>query len=193
MIDAEGFRPNVGIILVNREGKVFWARRKGQHAWQFPQGGIEVDENPVQAMYRELYEESGLKPEHVEIIGCTKGWLRYRLPKKFLRKNSVPLCIGQKQVWFLLRMVEVDDCVQLNATDSPEFDAWRWAFYWLPVKEVVFFKRQIYHKALFELAPLIFDEEKKRNCPKKYLEDKPHRRRSMHSLRRKQSERRDDQ
>ena len=171
MIDADGFRPNVGIILSNQEGKVFWARRRGQHAWQFPQGGIEAHETPIEAMYRELSEESGLLPEHVELMGCTKGWLRYRLPQKFLRKNCSPLCIGQKQIWFLLRLVDTEEHVKLDTTEHPEFDAWRWSFYWLPVKEVVFFKRQVYYHALLELAPLIFSDERKWVCPKKYLEE----------------------
>ena len=85
MIDSDGFRPNVGIILSSKDGKVFLGRRIGQNAWQFPQGGIKRDETPEQAMFRELEEEVGLHPHHVDVVGCTNGWLRYRLPKRYIR------------------------------------------------------------------------------------------------------------
>jgi putative (di)nucleoside polyphosphate hydrolase len=159
VIDSQGFRPNVGIILTDDQGRVFWAKRKGQDAWQFPQGGISRNESPQEAMYRELYEETGLQPDHVEIIGQTRRWLRYRLPKRMIRRHSQPLCIGQKQRWFLLRLVAGENCLQLDATDKPEFDGWRWVDYWHPVKEVVFFKRRVYQLALNELAPLLFHDE----------------------------------
>lgn len=159
MIDSQGFRPNVGIILTNDQGHVFWAKRKGQDAWQFPQGGISKNESPREAMYRELYEETGLQPDHVEIIGQTRRWLRYRLPKRMIRRHSHPLCIGQKQRWFLLRLVADEHCLKLDATEKPEFDGWRWVDYWHPVQEVVFFKRRVYQLALNELAPLLFHNE----------------------------------
>ncbi len=159
MIDPDGFRPNVGIILTNCNGRLLWARRVGQDAWQFPQGGIRSDETPTEAMYRELSEEVGLCPEHVELLGSTRGWLRYRLPRKFIRRSSRPLCIGQKQVWFMLRLLCDDTEVQLDRTEQPEFDYWRWVDYWAPLDEVVSFKRSVYKKALNELAPLLFPEE----------------------------------
>jgi len=77
MIDSDGYRLNVGIILSNDEGRLFWARRIGQDAWQFPQGGIDKEESPEQAMYRELKEETGLDPNDVDILGCTQDWLKY--------------------------------------------------------------------------------------------------------------------
>ena len=116
------------------------------------------DETPAEAMYRELAEEVGLMPEHVELIGATRGWLRYRLPRQYLRRSSRPLCIGQKQVWFLLRMLCTDKKVCLNLSESPEFDSWRWVDYWHPLQEVVAFKRNVYRRALNELAPLLFPE-----------------------------------
>jgi len=158
VIDPDGFRPNVGIILSNTEGRLLWARRVGQDAWQFPQGGMRSDETPAEAMYRELAEEVGLRPEHVEIIGATRGCLRYRLPRQFIRRTSKPLCIGQKQVWFLLRMLCSDKAVCLNRSEKPEFDHWRWVDYWQPLDEVVAFKRGVYRKALNELAPLLFPD-----------------------------------
>ena len=156
MIDSEGYRPNVGIILCNSDGRLFWGKRIGQHSWQFPQGGIRRDESPEQAMFRELAEEVGLRPEHVQVIGCTKGWLRYRLPKRLIRHGNQPTCIGQKQVWFLLRMVGGEDVVCLDASERPEFDHWQWVDYWYPLRAVVPFKRHVYWRALHELAPLLF-------------------------------------
>lgn len=156
MIDSEGYRPNVGIILCNGQRKLFWGRRVGQNAWQFPQGGIKENETPEEAMFRELEEEVGLLPHHVEIIGCTEEWLRYRLPKRFIRRHCRPVCIGQKQRWFLLRVLceESDFCLDRSAT--PEFDHWRWVSYWQPLREVVYFKRRVYTLALRQFAPLLF-------------------------------------
>ena len=156
MIDSEGYRLNVGIILCNEQGRLFWARRVGQRSWQFPQGGIQRDESPEEAMFRELAEEIGLRPEHVQVIGCTRGWLRYRLPKHLVRQGNKQLCIGQKQVWFLLRMLGDEEQVRLDLSDHPEFDYWQWVDYWYPLRAVVWFKRQVYWQALRELAPLLF-------------------------------------
>ena len=158
MIDPDGFRPNVGIILSNIEGRLLWARRVGQDAWQFPQGGMRSYETPTEAMYRELAEEVGLQPEQVDVIGETRGWLRYRLPRQYMRHSSRPLCVGQKQVWFLLRILCDDQDVCLDQSEKPEFDHWCWVDYWHPLKEVVSFKRNVYRQALNEQAPLLFPE-----------------------------------
>jgi putative (di)nucleoside polyphosphate hydrolase len=156
VIDSEGYRANVGIILSNERGSVLWCKRIGQEAWQFPQGGIQNSETPEQAMFRELWEETGLKPEHVQVIGSTRDWLRYQLPRHLIRRHTLPRCIGQKQVWFMLRLVGGEECVQLNCAVKPEFDRWRWVDYWYPLHGAVFFKRQVYQRALYELAPLLF-------------------------------------
>ncbi|PHS69931.1 MAG: RNA pyrophosphohydrolase [Methylophaga sp.] len=158
MIDKDGFRPNVGIIVCNKHNQVLWAQRAQHDSWQFPQGGIKPDETAEQAVYRELMEEVGLTREHVELIGMTQDWLRYRLPKRYLRYGNKPLCIGQKQRWFLLRFIGSEEDVKLDLHDKPEFDDWRWVDYWKPVEEIVFFKRRVYEKALDELAPLLFPE-----------------------------------
>lgn len=153
MIDIDGFRPNVGIILTNDQGQLLWARRVGgQDAWQFPQGGINAHETPEQALYRELHEEIGLYPHDVEILGCTRGWLRYRLPNRLVRHNSQPLCVGQKQKWFLLRLTSDEKRICLSNGGRAEFDAWRWVSYWYPLGKVVAFKRDVYRRALKELA-----------------------------------------
>lgn len=151
MIDKDGYRPNVGIVLCNARNEVFWGKRVRQNAWQFPQGGIKPGESPEQAMYRELYEEVGLKPEHVRILGRTRKWLRYDVPREWMRRNLHGYYRGQKQIWYLLRLIGRDCDVCLRATDHPEFDAWRWSAYWEPVEAVVAFKREVYRLALAEL------------------------------------------
>ncbi|WP_299492302.1 RNA pyrophosphohydrolase [uncultured Shewanella sp.] len=152
MIDSDGFRANVGIIICNRFGQVMWARRYGQHSWQFPQGGVDEGESIEEAMYRELYEEVGLKPEHVKLLTSTRSWLRYRLPKRLIRQDSKPVCIGQKQKWFLLQLTCNESAINLNASGHPEFDDWRWVSYWYPVRQVVSFKRDVYRKVMKEFA-----------------------------------------
>ena len=207
MVDADGFRPNVGIVLVSgsggtksgtksgtnsstksgtnvsidsgtelsgvggsphdeftsnlmsdnhphNAGRVLWARRVGGHdAWQFPQGGINDDESAQDALYRELYEEVGLQPKDVKILTRTKGWLRYRLPRKLRRHNSTPGFVGQKQKWFLLELVGDTRDIRFDCGHKPEFDGWRWVSYWYPITKVVDFKREVYRRALLELAP----------------------------------------
>src|SRR5699024_1394066 len=151
MIDPDGFRPNVGIVLAREDGRVFWARRAGKDGWQFPQGGMNTDETPIEAMYRELEEETGLLPDHVELLGQTPGWLRYRLPRRYRRRHQRPVCVGQKQVWFLLRFLAGDEAFDLEAADKPEFDRYRWVDFWSPVRHVMPFERRDYVRAL---APL---------------------------------------
>ena len=154
-IDAQGFRANVAIVLFNDERRVFWAKRIGMDAWQFPQGGIRQDESIEAAMYRELYEEVGLLPEHVEVVGVSRNWLRYKLPKRYIRRHSTPRCIGQKQRWYLLKLTGDESNVNLALSRRPEFDHWRWADFSEPANNVVFFKRDVYRRALAELKPLM--------------------------------------
>jgi len=152
MLDREGFRPNVGIILLNQKNQVFWGKRIRTHSWQFPQGGIDRGETPEQAMFRELHEEVGLQPEHVRIVARTRDWLRYEVPDRYVRRDARGFYKGQKQIWFLLQMVVPDHHLNLRATDHPEFDAWRWNDYWVPLDVVVEFKRGVYEMALTELS-----------------------------------------
>lgn len=152
MIDRDGYRPNVGIVLCNAKNKVFWGKRVKEHSWQFPQGGIKLGETPEQAMYRELREEVGLLPAHVEILGRTRGWLHYDVPTHWVKREWRGSYKGQKQIWFLLRLVGRDCDVCLRATEHPEFDAWRWNDYWVSLDSVIEFKRDVYRRALEELS-----------------------------------------
>lgn len=153
MIDAKGYRSNVGMIICNDQGQVLWARRiGGANNWQFPQGGINEGETPEQALYRELEEEVGLSQGHVDILAVTRGWLSYKLPKQFIREHQHPLCIGQKQKWFLLKLSASDQEINVSAGAPAEFDDWRWVSYWYPVNQVVDFKRGVYRRALKELS-----------------------------------------
>ena len=152
MIDRDGYRPNVGIVLSNWKNEVFWGKRVREHAWQFPQGGIKRGENPEAAMFRELKEEVGLEPQHVRILGRTRDWLRYDVPDKWIRREWRGNYRGQKQIWYLLRLIGRDCDVRLRSSAKPEFDAWRWNEYWVPLESVIEFKREVYQRALAELA-----------------------------------------
>ena len=155
MIDEHGYRPNVGIILCNPENHVFWARRAGRDGWQFPQGGIKSHETLEQALYRELYEEVGLARSHVDVLGRTRDWLHYDIPEDYLRRVGSQSFRGQKQVWFLLRLVGCDTDVCLDRANRPEFDTWRWIDYWSALDQIITFKREVYRRALTELEPLL--------------------------------------
>ena len=152
MLDRDGFRPNVGIVLLNQKNQVFWGKRIRTHSWQFPQGGINFGETPEQAMFRELHEEVGLLPDRVRIVARTRDWLRYEVPMHFIRRDARGHYKGQKQIWFLLQLTGRDCDMNLRATDHPEFDAWRWNEYWIPLDVVIEFKRDVYQMALTELA-----------------------------------------
>lgn len=155
MIDDDGYRPNVGIVICNRQGQVLWARRFGQHSWQFPQGGINAGETPEQAMYRELFEEVGLSKKDVRILALTRNWLRYKLPKRLVRWDTKPVCIGQKRKWFLLQLTCNDADINMQRSSTPEFDGWRWVSFWYPVRQVVSFKRDVYRRVMKEFAATV--------------------------------------
>ena len=157
-IDDEGFRANVGIILANEDGRLLLGGRAGAKGWQFPQGGMLKGEDVEAAMFRELEEEVGLRDSDVDILGVTRDWLRYRLPPKFVRRHSKPLCIGQKQRWFILRLTTSADKLRFDCSERPEFDRARWVDFWRPVNEVIYFKRRVYARALHELGPAVYPE-----------------------------------
>ncbi len=157
MIDTNGYRPNVGIIICNKNSQLLWAKRYKQYSWQFPQGGVDENETLEQAMYRELYEEVGLKPKHVKILAKTKYWVRYQLPKHLVRRGTPPpICIGQKQRWFLLQLVADEVNIKFDVCEHPEFDNWRWVSYWYPIRQIIDFKKDVYQKTLKELSGYAF-------------------------------------
>jgi len=154
MIDKHGYRANVGMILCNDQQQVLWAKRVyPENAWQFPQGGLNKGESLEEGMYRELNEELGLLPTDVSILAQTKDWLLYDLPAQLIRHHQMPLCIGQKQHWFLLRLLASDQCICLDAQKDKEFVDWTWVDYDYPAAHVVSFKRKVYEEALRELKP----------------------------------------
>ena len=179
MIDEEGYRANVGIILINPSAtRVFWARRIRQRSWQFPQGGLNVGDQALSALYRELYEEIGLLPQDVEVLSATKGWFKYRLPPHLLRPKT-PNYVGQKQKWFLLKLLAPESKINFRATNDPEFDGWNWVDYWHPLSQVIPFKRHVYRKALEMFHPIISKERAlKKGLTSGRKKDK------MHTLRR---------
>lgn len=157
IIDRDGFRANVGVVLMHRE-RVFFGRRTGGRGWQFPQGGVRLGETLEETLYRELGEEIGVDEAAVELLGQTSRWLRYRLPERYVRRNQHPVCIGQKQRWFLLRLKTESAGFEFGRTLEPEFDQWRWLPWWEPVREVIYFKRRVYAQVLAELAPVAFPD-----------------------------------
>jgi putative (di)nucleoside polyphosphate hydrolase len=155
-IDSQGYRANVGIVLMRNGGDVLLGGRTDGRGWQFPQGGMRRGERVEDALFRELHEEVGLEPSHVEVVAATGDWLRYKLPSQYVRRRSRPRCIGQKQRWFLLRFLGDDGQLRFDTTGEPEFDSWRWVDYWTPVREVIYFKRGVYAKALEQLGAAAF-------------------------------------
>ena len=152
MMDEQGFRSNVCIVIANSDGQVFWGKRRQQDAWQFPQGGIESRESLEVALFRELEEETGLLKHEVELVSTTKGWYRYRLPRHMLKHNKSDF-VGQKQKYCLLKLLDDQHQFVLDRDQRPEFDDWAWVPYWYPVGQVWAPKREAYRRALKELAP----------------------------------------
>lgn len=148
-IDRDGFRANVGIVLINKQDQIFLGRRVGGHnAWQLPQGGIQLQEPLEQALYRELDEEVGIGRDLVRVEAQIKHWIYYRLPAQYIRHHVMPLCIGQKQKWFLLRYLGEDEAIQVTKHKPHEFDDWVWVDFWEPLKRVVDFKKHVYREVL---------------------------------------------
>jgi putative (di)nucleoside polyphosphate hydrolase len=157
-VDAQGFRPNVGIIVCNADNQLLFAKRAGLDAWQFPQGGIKAGESLEEAMYRELQEEIGLHPEDVMILGQTEEWVSYLFGSE--KKTSLgERYVGQKQIWFLLRLLSDDSRVVLTNADHHEFDAWQWVDYDYPVNHIVAFKKPIYEQTLAYFRPILFPDK----------------------------------
>ena len=150
------YRPAIGIIVVNAEDQVLIARRNDMvEQWQFPQGGIDSNETPHEAVLRELTEETGIDPYSVEIIGNTRKYLKYDYPPSVLRELNVSKTwryTGQKVQFFLIRYSGSDAGIDVLSVPKPEFDAWKWVGYWEPLSLIVGFKRAMYERALRELV-----------------------------------------
>ncbi len=138
------------------DGRLFLGGRTGGRGWQFPQGGMGDGETLEQSLFRELSEEIGLLANDVQIVARTRRWLRYRLPARYVRRNVRPVCLGQKQRWFLLKLCCTTKSFRFDQTQQPEFDRWRWVDYWQPIREVIYFKRAVYSRALHELGAAAF-------------------------------------
>lgn len=149
MIDPDGFRHNVGVVLVNAEGNVFWGRRYRQSdVWQFPQGGIKTGEQPQQALFRELYEELGLRERDVTIVAESPGPHYYRFPPPMVKVEDQEPYIGQKQHYFMLRLNKEPASFNFESTDTPEFSQFRWVSYWYPLQAATAFKQAVYRQVL---------------------------------------------
>jgi len=159
VIDSEGYRANIGIVITNEKKQILLAKRYKQDAWQLPQGGIDKGETELEALYRELEEEVGLAAKQVSLLAKTPKWLRYELPLEHIRREQKPTCIGQKQVWYLLKLVSNDSDISLSLHNKVEFDDWKWVDYWNPVDEVINFKKDVYEDMLKALAPVLFENE----------------------------------
>lgn len=155
MSDLSLYRPNVGIVVFNRDGQVWLGRRshaKGPHTWQFPQGGVDPGEELEAAARRELYEETGLRS--VTYLACTEGWITYDFPADFVSSKKARGFKGQKQAWFAFRFDGEDTEVDLDAVPPQEFEEWRWADIAETPDLVVPFKRDAYLRVIAAFAPL---------------------------------------
>ena len=147
----QGYRLNVGIMIANCEGKLLLCKRRGMNSWQFPQGGIDNNEDPFEAAKRELYEEVGINSKYVKLIKSSDEWYKYDVPEKSRRKILINKNFkGQKQKWFLFRLKEN---VKISFENDPdnEFDDFKWVSYWYPLAVIVSFKEAVYRKTLNEL------------------------------------------
>lgn len=147
-----GYRPNVCIVLCNKNNQVMIFNRIYDNGWQFPQGGINEDEKPIDAMYRELYEETGLGREDIKLIARTHNWISYNIPNRWIRPSSRGLINGQKQIWYLCQILVSSKQINLKATNHPEFSEWEWIEYWEPINRIINFKKSVYQRALIELS-----------------------------------------
>ena len=144
-----GYRLNVAMIVLNKDNKVLFCKRRNTENWQFPQGGVDENENIESAMFRELNEEVGLERENVEIKAVSQNLIYYDIPKNIRSRVLGGKFRGQAQKYFLLKLISGD--VDLNIENTPEFDKHSWVPFWYPLNQVVDFKKEAYRSALIEL------------------------------------------
>ena len=145
------YRSNVGIMLINDDGHVFVGQRldNNQNAWQMPQGGIDGDEDPQSAAYRELLEETGIEQENVKFLATSSKWLLYDLPEDLIPKLWNGKYRGQKQKWFLFKFLGTNKDINIS-TEHPEFSNWKWMPKENLLEEIVPFKKSVYESVLRE-------------------------------------------
>ena len=144
-----GYRLNVAMIVLNKDNKVLFCKRRNTENWQFPQGGVDENENIESAMFRELNEEVGLEKNNVEIKAVSQNLIYYDIPKNIRSRVLGGKFKGQAQKYFLLKLISGD--VDLNIENTPEFDKHSWVPFWYPLNQVVDFKKEAYRNALIEL------------------------------------------
>ena len=158
MNEESNYRLNVGLIIVNNYGKVLICKRKNSNQWQFPQGGIDKGESPIEAAKREIFEEVGIKPSKIKVLGKIKDWVKYEIPielaKKSFKKKGI---VGQKQKWFIFK-IKSEACITFVNDPDNEFDDFAWVSYWRPIALIVSFKKEVYRNVLAELLPIYFNE-----------------------------------
>jgi len=152
-MNDKSYRKNVGLIVLDQNNQLLICRRKGKKTWQFPQGGIDANESPIKAAYRELYEEVGIKKNQVKIIQKSKYWYRYDLPEKYKPwPKSLKNFKGQTQKWYMLKAnVELE--INLLNEVPQEFVEYKWSAYWHALASVVPFKQDVYRNVLSEFLP----------------------------------------
>ena len=151
----EGYRPNVAMVVVNSKNKVLICRRRNTQTWQFPQGGIDSDEDITEAMYRELFEEVGLSKKDIDVLGESKGTITYDIPLTLRSMVLGGKFKGQVQKWFLARIKNDDFKINLENEAFPEFEEYEWVSYWRPLDRIIDFKKEAYRLALTELRYML--------------------------------------
>lgn len=145
------YRPCVGIMLINNDGLIFTAERLDMPgAWQMPQGGVDTGEDLETAAYRELEEEISVSANSVELVARTRDWIAYDLPDHLVGKVWGGKYRGQKQHWFLMRLMGDETTININ-TEIPEFGSWKWSSKEELLDEIVPFKKAVYEQVVAEL------------------------------------------
>lgn len=158
MNEESNYRLNVGLIIVNNYGKVLICKRKNSNQWQFPQGGIDEGESPIEAAKREIFEEVGIKPSKIKVLGKIKDWVKYEIPKELAKKSFKKKgIVGQKQKWFIFK-IKSEACITFVNDPDNEFDDFAWVSYWRPIALIISFKKEVYRNVLAELLPIYFNE-----------------------------------
>jgi putative (di)nucleoside polyphosphate hydrolase len=147
------YRSCVGLMVLNKSSEIFTAQRLDfkSTAWQMPQGGIDVGEEPLEAAFRELEEETSITKDSVKILAVSKSWIKYDLPEDLIPMLWNGKYRGQRQKWFLLKYFGEDSQIDLN-TSEPEFSCWRWSDKTQLIKSVVVFKKEVYETVLEEFS-----------------------------------------